>query len=149
MSLKNNFLNKGNNKTNEPQKVLLNLSQRLNLKSSSKHVNNKATRHRGDVVTTSLCTSRDVAGTSKIKQPTTSPWNDAKTSQWYVFTTFYWKVVTTSQDVVTTMSHRYVFTTSQTSLKWNTEQRLIGTSPIRLSSTCPWRPISTSPQRLL
>ena len=36
--LKNNFLNKCNNKTNEPQKVLLNLSQRLNLKSSSKQV---------------------------------------------------------------------------------------------------------------
>ena len=151
MNLKNNFLNKSNNKTNEPQKVLLNLSQ-----SSNKHVTlqnwsiyHPTTRRRGEVVTTFLCTSRDVAGTSKMKQPRTSRWTDAKTSQWYVFTTFYWEVVTTSEDVVTTMSHRYVFTTSETNLKWNTEQRLIGTSPIRLSSTCPRRPIRTSQQRLL
>ena len=104
-----------------------------------------ATRRRGNVVTTSLCTSQwrrryvsnetpnnvsverrqdvsvvrlhDISNKSQMKHP--------MTSQWYVLTTSYWYVVMTS--------HQYVSTTSQTSLKWNTQWRLSGTSPRRLS----------------
>ena len=90
-----------------------------------------------------------VPGTSQMKHPTTSWWNDTKTYQSCVSATSYWNVITKSQKDVTTTPHHYVSTTSQTSLKWNTQRPLSGTLPIRLSRTYPRRPISTTLRRLL
>ena len=107
------------------------------------------TRHRGDIVTRSLCTSQWRHRCVSNETPNDSLWNVRKTSQWYVFTMSYWYVVATSHGDVMTTSHQYVSMTSKASLKWNTQCRLSGTSPRRLSGTYPRRPISTYLGRLL
>ena len=104
---------------------------------------------RGDVIRTSLFTSKPRRRYVWNVSPSNVSVNVTKTSQWYVSTTSYWYVVTTSQGDVMTTSHQYVSTTSQISLKWNTQQRLNGTSPGRLNGTCPRRPNSTSLRRFL
>ena len=76
-----------------------------------------ALRRRGDIATTSLCTSKQHRRYVSNEIPNKVSMEVAKASQWYVSTTSYWNVVTTSQKDVTTMSHHYVSTTSQTSLK--------------------------------
>ena len=57
------------------------------------------TRQQEVVVTSkhrfSVCPS-EVAGTSQMKNPTTSHWNVFKTFQWYLSTTSYWNVLVTS-----------------------------------------------------
>ena len=109
----------------------------------------RALRRRGDVATTSLCTSKRHRRYVSNEIPNEVSMEVAKTSQWYVSTTFYWNFVTTSQKDVTTISHHYVSTTSQTSLKWNTQRHISGTLPRRLNGTYTRLPISTSLQSLL
>ena len=122
------------------------------LQSNVKNVfttSHRALSRRGDVATTSLCTSKRHRRYVSNEIPNEVSMEVAKASQWYVSTTFYWNFVTTSQKDVTTISHHYVSTTSQTSLKWNTQRHISGTLPRRLNGTYTRLPISTSVQSLL
>ena len=102
---------------------------------SSKMSSHPVTRRRGDVVTTSLCTSQWRCRYVSNETP-----NDVSVIRLH-------DVLLVCRNDVS--KRQYVSATSQISLKWNTQQRLSGTSPRRLSGTYPRRPTSLSLRRLL